>query len=306
MQIMNLIRNKKGSAILISLFIIILLTVMSIVFLEKLLSFSKASEGIENSNVAYYHALGIIEEALGTAWVNKYQPWNIPNFWNGTANATSTGRSISTITWWTMIPLSGNGNSPYNPDWNIMSMGEPVQLVIPNGIYWGSTQFYFRIPNTGWWTPIIDPGTNWSGIILWTLTSTGKSLFASGETNTFKSIEIDGNAQSIDTRQWTSNTGATVSFDSFYNWHLWLNGNDCSNYKCTLKLSMIQPIKLINGSSLPFIEYKIHFNWALAPMIPQKFMKIHAEWYAYGFMRSKTLELPQITTNNALDFAVLQ
>jgi hypothetical protein len=37
---------------------------MSTVFLEKLSRFSKRSEGVENSNVAYYKALGIIEEAL--------------------------------------------------------------------------------------------------------------------------------------------------------------------------------------------------------------------------------------------------
>ena len=59
-------RNTRGSAILIALVVLIILTIMSTVFLEKLLGFAKASEGIENSNVAYYNALGIIEEALYT------------------------------------------------------------------------------------------------------------------------------------------------------------------------------------------------------------------------------------------------
>lgn len=58
--------NKSGSAILIALVVLIILTIMSTVFLEKLLGFAKASEGIENSNVAYYHANGVIEEALYT------------------------------------------------------------------------------------------------------------------------------------------------------------------------------------------------------------------------------------------------
>ncbi len=53
----NLSRNKTGSALLISLVVLVILTVMSTVFIEKLLSFSKSSEGIENSNVAYYNAL---------------------------------------------------------------------------------------------------------------------------------------------------------------------------------------------------------------------------------------------------------
>ncbi len=35
-------------------------------------------------------------------------------------------------------------------------------------------------------------------------------------------------------------------------------------------------------------------------------MKVQAQGYSYGFMRTKTIQLPQITTSNALDFAVLQ
>jgi hypothetical protein len=54
-----------------------LLTMMSTVFFEKIHKFSQRSEGIENSNVAYYKALGIIEEALYTGGVDKYTPWNI-------------------------------------------------------------------------------------------------------------------------------------------------------------------------------------------------------------------------------------
>lgn len=35
-------------------------------------------------------------------------------------------------------------------------------------------------------------------------------------------------------------------------------------------------------------------------------MTLHADGFAYGFMRSRTVRVPQITTNTALDFAVLQ
>ena len=76
---------------------------MSTVFIEKLLSFSKASEGIENSNVAYYNALGIIEESLYTGGVNKYTPWMITN--QSSWNPTSTGKSISVLTGGMSIPI---------------------------------------------------------------------------------------------------------------------------------------------------------------------------------------------------------
>lgn len=63
---MKILSEKKGSAILIALVVLTLLVMMSTVFFEKLFRFSQASEGIENSNVAYYTALGTIEEALYT------------------------------------------------------------------------------------------------------------------------------------------------------------------------------------------------------------------------------------------------
>jgi type II secretory pathway component PulK len=58
--------DTRGSALIIALVILTLLTMMSTVFFEKVFNFSKRSEGIENSNVAYYKALGIIEDSLFT------------------------------------------------------------------------------------------------------------------------------------------------------------------------------------------------------------------------------------------------
>jgi hypothetical protein len=72
-----------------------LLTMMSTVFLEKLGRFSKRSEGIENSNVAYYKALGIIEDSLYQPTVNKYTPWNIANGGSTATVGTESGSSIT-------------------------------------------------------------------------------------------------------------------------------------------------------------------------------------------------------------------
>ncbi len=73
------LRSKRGSALLVSMIILILLTITSTVFLEKIWTFSQTSKGIETSNVAYYNALGLIEEQLIYTGVTKYQPWNIQN-----------------------------------------------------------------------------------------------------------------------------------------------------------------------------------------------------------------------------------
>ncbi|MFZ2255750.1 MAG: hypothetical protein WAW59_02590 [Patescibacteria group bacterium] len=53
---------------------------------------------------------------------------------------------------------------------------------------------------------------------------------------------------------------------------------------------------------MPFLEYKITFNIP----VPSQFMTLEATAYSYGFQRTKTVRIPQITTNTALDFAVLQ
>lgn len=100
-----------------------------------------------------------------------------------------------------------------------------------------------------------------------------------------------------------TNTGVYMSYRNFYGAY----GSACGNYKCTLKLSMLRPVSTDDNPNvkIPFLEYKIRLP-ITSPPLPQKFMKIEARGYAYGFMRSRTIELPQITTNNALDFAVLQ
>ena len=295
-------RNTRGSAILIALVVLIILTIMSTVFLEKLLGFAKASEGIENSNVAYYNALGIIEEALYTGWVDKYTPWMISNstFWD----TTSTGKSLTALTGGNTIPLPWNGNSPYDKNWNIISLGDPVQLVIPSTLTNNSLKFSFRIPkvestqtSTG-----VNPALSTSGIIMWTFTSTGNSLFASGETNIFRWMDLNGAQQTLELKNGTTNTGVLMTFQSFYTAYK----NACTNYKCTLKLSMLRSVSTDTNANIniPFLEYKVELaNW---DYLPQKFMKIEARGFAYGFMRSRIIEIPQITTNNALDFAVLQ
>ena len=44
------------------------------------------------------------------------------------------------------MPKAGYGNSPYSPDYNIISLGEPVQIVIPGEVDWDDVSFEFRVP----------------------------------------------------------------------------------------------------------------------------------------------------------------
>ncbi len=301
---MKILSEKKGSAILIALVVLTLLMMMSTVFFEKLFRFSQASEGIENSNVAYYTALGTIEEALYTGWVNKYTPWNIQNL-SRWANS-STWTALTVYTGSDTIPALWKWNSEYDStkSYNIISIWEPIQLVIPNDIDWNTVYFEFRVPVVGsGGTWVVNMGT---GYIIWTLASSGASLFASGETNTFKWIDINisGGTQII-IKHGTSNSWSDVQFLDFYTnaSYLWNpTWAYCANFRCTLKLSLIRPV-LLSDRTINFLEYKIS---GLTKSIPSQYMTIHSEWYAYGFLRSRDIQFPQITTNTALDFAVLQ
>ncbi len=281
-----------------------LLTMMSTVFFEKIYRFSQRSEWIENSNIAYYKSLSIIEEALFTGWVNKYTPWNMTG--NSYGSKTTSGSTIVVYTGWTTIPLSGRWNSPYNKDYNIISIGQPIQIVLPESINWNNVNFEFRVP-------IISGNTNtgvtwWTGYILWTLASSGVSLFASGETNIFKWSDLNTLNVKIASYNGTTNSGSTMNFKSFYDNppYLW-NGTawgNCSGFKCTLKLSLIRNVPTTDGRNMSFLEYQIN---SFGPIpIPYQYTDIHAEGYAYWFLRTRDIQFPQITTNTALDFAVLQ
>lgn len=301
----TILRNTRWSALLIALVVLTVLTMMSTVFFEKLYRFSQASEGVENSNVSYYKALGIIEEGFYTGGVNKYTPWKIQNI-NQTAS-TSSGSRLIVSTGSSSVPAPWKGNSPYSADYNIIGLGEPVQLVIPENINWGQVNFQFRIPaiwssSTGvlWWN------SNTGGYILWTIASSGASLFASGETNIFKWQDLDNTDKPIHLYAGTTNSWSASTFDNFYLNNIYL-GNawaKCANFWCTLKLSLIRPVPLNDNRTMTFLEYKIYGPGL--PVIPSQYMDIHAEWYAYGFLRTKDMKFPQITTNTALDFAVLQ
>lgn len=306
----TLISSRKGSALIIGLIITVLLTIMTTSFLEKILNLGQTSGWINNSAQAYSLATWLIEEQLMDANMTKESPWNILTKTEGTVTS-DTWRTLSANTGGEIIPNFGRWNSSFDSDWNIIGMGEPIQIVIPEWINptdWlsgGDIKFYFRVPkiNGQVWDTGALATIAWSGIILWTFWYSGASLYASGETNIFTLWEIDGGAQYLGWKNWLTNTWISINFQNFYNTY-W---SHCIWYQCTLKLSMIRPF-LTNDSSNPqsfsFLEYRIEFPSGTA--IPSQYMIIDSTSYVYGYLRSRQVRIPQITTSTATDFAVLQ
>lgn len=301
----HIISSRRGSALIIGLIIAVLLTIMATSFLEKILNLGQTSWGINNSAQAYSLATGLIEEQLMDPLMTKAEPWNMPPASEGSATS-DTGRTLVVNTGGVTLPNLGKWNSPFDSDWNIIGMGEPVQIVIPDGIpNWNpDVKFYFRVPKiSGQWSTGALASISNSGIILWTFWYSGASLYASGETEIFVGSEIDSGFHYLALKEGFTNTGTASTFQDFYT-NYWSN---CVNYQCTLKLSMIRPF-LTNDSSNPqsfsFLEYRIEFPTGMN--IPSQYMIIDSTSYVYGYLRSRQVRIPQITTSTATDFAVLQ
>jgi hypothetical protein len=301
----HIISSRRGSALIIGLIIAVLLTIMATSFLEKILNLGQTSWGINNSAQAYSLATGLIEEQLMDPLMTKAEPWNMPPASEGSATS-DTGRTLVVNTGGVNLPNLGKWNSPFDSDWNIIGMGEPVQIVIPDGIpNWNpDVKFYFRVPKiSGQWSTGALASISNSGIILWTFWYSGASLYASGETEIFVGSEIDSGFHYLALKEGFTNTGTASTFQDFYT-NYWSN---CVNYQCTLKLSMIRPF-LTNDSSNPqsfsFLEYRIEFPTGMN--IPSQYMIIDSTSYVYGYLRSRQVRIPQITTSTATDFAVLQ
>jgi hypothetical protein len=284
--------------------ILILVTLLTTVFLELIWWSAQTVNGIEASNAAYYQAVGIVEEQLINPSVTKKTPWNIQE---KTEPFTNTGRSIDVSTGSIVMPEATKWNSPYDDNYNIIALGKPLQIVILDGIDWTNVAFEFRVPqidtSVGTW---VAASLANSGIVLWTLGYTWASLYASGETQIFQGNDINTVTNQFLSFTGNTNSWTSMSVNTFYNdstnTYLWTSGARCANYACTLKLSMIRPIVTTDWRILPFLEYRIVFNKA----IPSQFMTIDATAYSYGFQRTRTIRIPQVTTNTALDFAVLQ
>ena len=290
--------NKRGSALIISIFITMIITIIGIFLLDKIMPLAKNVKWIENSNVAYYNANSWVEEALFN--MNSSDPSLEPSWIWGTAISWYSYQTKAKVG---SIPEPNEWNSEYDKNFNKIWIWDPVQLVINSSspIDWSNVKFSFKLPNL-WNNPELAPSLNWTGIINWILSGNGKSVFASGEVNMIKWSEIPTNAPdhwNISSKNWVDLNWSGWIFSSFYNQY-W-----CSiTNKCTLKLSLINPLSLSNWQIAPYLEYKITFSsWTL---IPNQYAKIISDWNSFWFKRTIKRNVEQVTSNEAMDFTVFQ
>lgn len=315
-------RHSRGFALIIAVALLGFVTSMTIVFIEKLYPYARMVRNIEDSNIAYYNAITSIEATLFT--MSGAHPWDgIPQ----STAVTDTGYLMYMTTGSSIIPAPSKWNSPYNADWNIFSLGQPIQLVIPNWIVWwdASMQFRFRIPPQFLsWVLVADRTfqNNGSGYINWMFVYNTGAFYADAEINTIPGSQIFISGWAVNNVPQINFTEATLPnyvwryyIDNTFTWQLedyynntaygpWINGANCAGYNCTLKLSIIRPLKLVNGKTIPYLEYQVQFP--NSTILPLQFMTLQSYGYSRGYIRTRRIFVPQITTNTALDFTVFQ
>lgn len=305
-------KKHSWTALLIGLFVTLFLSIFVTSFLEKALRIGQSVKSVEQSTQAYYQATSIIETQLNKNQNLRKKPWTTVG---STVFSGFTGSILTVTSSGSSIPLAWKWNSRYDNDgnWNIISMDRPVQLVLNqeafNNIKNGNAKVHFRIPKIeklANWTSIDSGYSSWiiyfsiwnaSDIFyLWDGNLIDRSkIWSVWNSNDF--VRGFSNLEWIIYKNWIKqNNGFLLDFN--------ITNDPCwgpDNYLCTFKISMINPVA-INWNIIPFLEYKIENIWN----IPLQFMELDSKWFAGKLIRQRKVDIPQITTNTALDFAVLQ
>lgn len=307
-------KKHSWSALLIGMIVIIFLSIFVVSFLEKALRIGQSVKSVEQSTQAYYFATSSIEKQLKSNLELRKKPWTTTG---STVSSGFTGSILTVTSSGSSIPAKWKWNSRDDSDWNIISMDRPIQIVFNNfnkdNLFNNTTRFHFRIPvietrsvsslnNSSSWVIYFSVWNSEKIFYLWKdQTITAWDIFSKQNTQSKFIIQMDKkwivyNPKNIDNPlEDEKNLSDLITSD--------LDCWDSNNYLCTFKISMLNPIIADNWNIIPFLEYKIeHINWS----VPLQFMELDSKWFAGKLIRQRKVELPQITTNTALDFAVLQ
>lgn len=293
--------NNAWFSIILGMWLVILITLSAYVLLAYIVPFSKNVKWIENSSNAYYQSYAWVEKAL--YHIKTRSTINVDT--GSTLPTTATGFNYTTFSSGMLIPQPWEWNSEYNSGYNIISMSEPLQLEVGrkstglSDVDWSTTHvnFIFKVPDfdplstltlSGWTLPVIS----------WSLSTPDDTLYAS-----WSYITADDVNDSVSTTPWNiafkdgfTLSGSLVKFQDF---HDLCNG---SNSWCTLKMGIVSPLKLTNGTDIPYLEYKINFD----VQFPDRYSKVKATGKSFWFQKDLEVKIPQQTVNQALDFTVFQ
>ncbi len=291
--------GQKGFSIIFAIIIIIIASSMSIYLLSFVVPYSRNVKGLENSTKAYYVANAWIESALwdksqNILWFEETKNLTSNSQWYG-FEITATG---------SLIPSAWQWNSNFDDDWNILGYSSPIQLSIGDGMIdnWANVKFDFRVPDLDGDGNNLDQSieTSQPVVLTWQLSSPWKTLLPTNATFISPSNINSSSPVILSSKQWVELDNSNKSFSDFYNANC-----STSSSPCTLKISVIWDLVTWGPSStqIPYLEYQIDTGWQ---NIPLRFTNIHASGKSYGFKKEIHVQIPQLTTDQAFDFALFQ
>jgi hypothetical protein len=310
--------NNKWFSIVLAMWITIVVWMISILILEYIIPFSRNIKWVENSSSAYYHAYAWVEESLW--FLSQKNIWT-PNNVGFTPSATWSSHNLVSMT--SEIPPSWYGNTELNDkDWNMFDQNTPIQLslidswgVKISNIDFSDTNIIFRSPNISWsWSHTLSgwtlPLVNW--IFSWINAAWEPVVLnASWSLSNNNYITVD-NVNAGNTIDLWVKDGITLTWDKctvqqFYDnlwpcaWNKWLDSEP------TLKFSIINKLDITPQWIIPYIEYKMEFLDGFTPVeIPWRYSQIETAWKSYWYKKHIDIKIPQLSTNQAFDFAVFQ
>ena len=293
-----------GFSIVLALGLMLLLSFTGLYLIEYMIPYSRSIKGIENASQTFFESYSGVEDALYSVYSQEWEQ-DAKTLWSDSRysyNIISNGTILPPVWWW---------NSPYDPDWNILSLDDPISLKVwKNRLNSWSNRFELslRIPdiNTDGIRDSLKTSDGVDDVVIWQLSSGNETIFSrSGSLVS----EWDINNGVIDlTDLWNGtkySQGITLgweerSFQWFYN----NNSSPCNNEdnECVLQLSLLRELRSDDDTILPFLEYKIQTTWD----IPTRFFHLESQGISFGFNKTLRVSVPQQTTNSAFNFTIFQ
>ncbi|MCP4523541.1 MAG: hypothetical protein GY828_04955 [Candidatus Gracilibacteria bacterium] len=309
--------NNKGFSIVLAMGMSLVLSGIVLMLLEYIIPFGRNVKGVENSSAAFYNSYIGVEESL----------WELNQNHIGYGSTsplptTATGSSFTLESMTSVIPPEGKGNSEYDSDWNIIDANHPIQLSLSsdangtkiNAVNFNQTEFQFRVPVIDGATGTLTgaPDTPYIQWILSGLNGADAVVLNGNLTELITQADIDGDIFHIGLLQGTDSSGNTCRLNEFFRKTCVTTIPPLTDIgiesKPTLKLSVINELLLTDGRNIPYLEYRIVFKQDAATEIevPGRYSQISTSGKSYGYKKSMEFKIPQLSTNQAFDFAVFQ
>lgn len=330
-------KNKKAFGLVLAMFIVIVSLLLSMTVIEYIFPFSRSVVDMENSIKSYYFANSWIESGIyelkkyendNTTKIKNKSLWsiwdkyldsdfnNISNFISYKTKLQSSFVNIDNL--WDVDPFPWKWESSFDEDFNTIYVWNPIQIEI-----WRTNilnpKIQFKIPkitlsnnykfddnsiiinwilsSEDWFIQWVDKNTitttSWSVSVFWSVTSTPLFNIKWKDINSW--VEID-----LYKLYWSDKD------KNLYNFQAWYNHLNCLVKSCILRFSIVNDLKVKNWSwhivNLPYLEWKFKNS----NNFRKRYADIHSRWKSYWYMKKLDVKVPQVTLNEAFDFAVFQ